>query len=128
MKYMAFLIISMIVWISTTPNVHAAEDLELMGWVTVGTGTVLTLAAWNWRSDCKKGLEESYLGYDCYADTDKVWHTSFQRPKLLVAGLATGTVGLYMLYRVYSKPVAYMKPGFHFHAGPNFGMLTYRFR
>lgn len=108
-------------------QVEAQEnETRTLGWVALATGTGLSLAAWDWRYDCKKGLEESYLGYECYADTDKVFHTKFERPKLLYAGIATGTLGLYLLYRTAQNPNAY-RPGISTQVGPNYGMITYRF-
>ena len=54
------------------------------------------LGSYNWSNECEKGLETSYLGYDCYADTDKRVNAKLARPMLLYSGVGAITGGIAM--------------------------------
>ena len=70
--------------------------LQVTGLISVLGGTGLVLGSFNWSNKCQKGLETSYLGYDCYADTEKRVSAKLGQPVMLYSGIGAITGGIVM--------------------------------
>ncbi|MDE2921468.1 MAG: hypothetical protein OYL92_06600 [Acidobacteriota bacterium] len=65
--------------------------LRLMG---IGSAAALAGYLEDSESRCKPGLEHSYLGYDCYADTAKELHYRGGNDDVIYGGAALAVLGL----------------------------------
>ena len=52
-----------------------------------------TFTPFNWSTRCPAGEENSYLGFDCYADAEKALHAEYASHGGLVAGLSMAVFG-----------------------------------
>ena len=66
-------------------------------WAGLALVTAGALIPFNWGEKCKPGLERSYLGYDCYADTEKDVTAQYAGGARLGSGLALIGVGTLLM-------------------------------